>query len=145
MPRSVTLVKTKQCSRKHRTTLSLAAALLIAVATVGRGQAASSDVVIYASGASVSGNWSIASSGSAAQGQMLSSSDYGWSTTDAPLPSPGDFIEASFSAPADTPFHVWLRMRASSNSKYNDSVWVQFSDSNDQGGSSVYRIGSGGG
>ena len=67
------------------------------------------------------------SDGSAAGGQYLASNNNGWSQTDAPLAAPGDYFEASFSAPAGT-YHVWLRLRAASNSKYNESVWVQFSN-----------------
>ena len=51
--------------------------------------AAASDVVLYAGdAATVQGNWSRVSDGSAAGGQRLSSVDYGWSTTDDPLASP---------------------------------------------------------
>src|SRR5207248_9101031 len=38
-----------------------------------------------------------------------------------------------------TPYHVWLRLRAASNSKWNDSVYVQFGDATDVNGSAVYR------
>ena len=44
-------------------------------------------------------------------------------------------------APANTPYAVWLRIRASGNTKYSDSVWVQFSDARADGGS-VYPIAS---
>jgi endonuclease/exonuclease/phosphatase family metal-dependent hydrolase len=72
----------------------------------------------------------------------MTSNDSGWSTTDAPLANPNDYFEASFSAPANTTYHVWLRLRAGGDSKWNDSVWVQFSDSADTNGSATYRIGT---
>src|ERR1700681_308389 len=71
----------------------------------------------------------------------MSSVDRGWSTTDVPLASPGDYFEAAFQASSSTPYRVWLRLRASGNSKWNDSVWVQFSDSLGGNGSAIYRTG----
>ena len=34
----------------------------------------------------------------------------------------------TFDAAADTPYRLWLRVKAVNNSKFNDSVSVQFSD-----------------
>ncbi len=59
-----------------------------------------------------------------------------------PLASPGDYFEATFTAPSYTTYHVWLRMRATGDSKWNDSVWVQFSDAANTNGSAAYRIGT---
>src|SRR4051794_28016749 len=100
---------------------------------IGRGahlHAAAGDVVLYPSDVTtIRGNWARVASASGAGVQKMSSVDYGWSTTDAPLASPNDYFEASFSASAGTVYHVWLRLRADVDSKYNDSAWVQFSDS----------------
>ena len=60
-------------------------------------------------------------------------------TPDTPLAVPTHFVEATFSAPSSTAFHVWLRLRAANDSKYNDSVWVQFSDAL-AGGAAVYPL-----
>ena len=68
-------------------------------------------------------------------------SDNGWSTTSAPLSAPNAYFEATFDAPAGTPYAVWLRIQATANSKYNDSFWVQFSDAL-AGGTPVHPIGS---
>ena len=115
------------------------AALTVARAATAQGQ----DIVLYSTDVSnVQGNWSIAASSSGAGGQRVTSNDYGWSTPDAPLASPGDYIEATFSAPSYTTYHVWLRMRATGDSKWNDSVWVQFSDAANTNGSAAYRIGT---
>jgi hypothetical protein len=40
---------------------------------------------------------------------------------------------------------LWLRLRGTADSKWNESVWVQLSDSVNASGSPVYRIGSGSG
>ena len=43
-----------------------------------------------------------------------------------------------------TPYTIWLRTQALANSKFNDSLWVQFSDAQ-AGGSPVYGINTTGG
>jgi hypothetical protein len=58
------------------------------------------------------------------------------------LAAPADYVEATFSAPSYTPYHVWVRLRAANDSKYNDSVWVQFSDALDLNQNPVDPIGS---
>jgi endonuclease/exonuclease/phosphatase family metal-dependent hydrolase len=114
-------------------------AMTVAGAATGRAQ----DIVLYSSDVSnVQGNWYAASSSTAAGGQRMTSTDYGWSSANAPLAAPGDYFEATFSAPSYTAYHVWLRMRATGDSKWNESVWVQFSDSADPNGSAAYRIGT---
>jgi endonuclease/exonuclease/phosphatase family metal-dependent hydrolase len=72
----------------------------------------------------------------------MTSANRGWSSVDQPLASPSDYFEATFTAQAYVPYRVWLRLRATGNSKWNDSVWVQFSDSLDAGGDPIYRIGT---
>src|SRR5262245_50647691 len=92
----------------------------------------STDIVLRATDASnLHGNWTRASDPTSADQQRLTSVDNGWSTTDTPLASPSDYFEMTFAAPANTAYHVWLRLRAGANSKWNDSVWVQFSDAVD--------------
>jgi hypothetical protein len=98
------------------------------------------DIVLYASDvATVQGNWSKVASDSSPGSVKLASVDAGWSTTNVPLASPADYVEATFSAQASTDYHLWLRLRATSDSKWNDSVWVQFSDAR-VNGASVYPI-----
>jgi len=108
--------------------------------------AAAQDVVLYSTDAStVRGNWGRVESSSAAGGHKMTSSDYGWSSTDAPHGDPGDYFEATFQAEAWTGYRVWVRMRAAGDSKWNDSVWLQFSDAVNSDGGAVYGIGSGSG
>jgi hypothetical protein len=56
--------------------------------------------------------------------------------------SPANYFEIPFSADAATPYHVWVRMRAEGNSKSNDSIHLQFTDSVDATGSPYARIGT---
>ena len=112
-------------------------------AAASHAAAANGDVVLYTSDVTVaSGNFAAAGSASGAGGQKMSSTDYGWSTTSNPLPYPNDYFEATFTAPAYTKYHVWLRLRAQNDSKWNDSVWVQFSDALDASLNSIYQINS---
>ena len=117
-------------------------ALLFLVGTVSYARAAD-DIVLYSSDVTtVRGNWSVTANSSAAGGQQMSSVDNGWSSTSAALTAPNDYFEATFTATAHTNYHVWLRLRATGDSKWNDSVYVQFNDATDVNGSAVYGIGS---
>ncbi len=114
-----------------------------AIAAAARPAAAATEIVLYASdAANLHGNWALAADASTAGGQLLNSADNGWASADTPLAAPGHYFEFTFSAPANTPFHIWLRLRAAGQSKYNDSVFAQFSDAINAQGSAVYRIGT---
>jgi hypothetical protein len=71
----------------------------------------------------------------------MTSANLGWATADRPLAAPANYFEMTFDAPAGITYRVWLRLRASGNSKWNDAVWVQFSDSV-ASATPIYRIGS---
>jgi len=102
-----------------------------------------SDIVIYASDVTVmQGNWSKVANSSSPGGVTLASADAGWSSTTAPLASPANYVEATFTAPSATAYHVWLRMHATGNSKYNDSVFLQYSDATDAGGAAQFGLGT---
>jgi len=121
----------------------VAAAAMFAMIAAAGVRAASGDIVLYATDfPTVRGNWSTVASSGAAGGQMLSSVDRGWSALDAPLAAPADYVEATFSAPSYTPYHVWVRLRGTGDSKFNESVWVQFSDAADLQQKAIYPIGS---
>ncbi|MBS1817921.1 MAG: carbohydrate-binding protein [Acidobacteria bacterium] len=117
-----------------------ACACLMLAASPAR--AAAPEVVLYATDAvKLAGNWARTADTTAARGQALVSTDQGWSSTNAPLASPTDYVEFTFTAPASTPYHVWLRLRAGNDNKYNDSVFAQFSDAG-ANGAGVYALGS---
>jgi len=88
------------------------------------------DVVIYSSdvssGGTLAGNWAAAADSTAAAGTALKNSDRGAAKIATPLAIPADYFEYSFSAEAGTPYHLWLRGRATNNNWGNDSVYVQF-------------------
>jgi len=132
--------------RTRRATGARVAALVLSLLSLpAAARAAQGDVVLYASDVSnAQGNFRQAGSASGANQVKMESTDWGWMAASA-LASPNDYFEATFTAQANTPYHVWLRMRAAGDSKYNESVWVQFDAAVNSGGSPIYRIGSGSG
>jgi endonuclease/exonuclease/phosphatase family metal-dependent hydrolase len=125
---------------------SFAWALMLSIGMLGSFasvSAAAPDIVLYASDiTTLQGNWTKTAGSGAAGSQYLSSADYGWSVADAPLASPTHYVQATFTANANTPYRVWLRLRGTANSKYNESAWVQFNDATDLNGAAVYRLGT---
>jgi hypothetical protein len=85
------------------------------------------------------GSWSVVSDSTAAGGAKLSTLNMGVANTNNALASPTDYFDVTFSATAGTAYTLWLRLKALNNDKFNDSVWVQFSDAT-AGGSAVYRM-----
>jgi regulation of enolase protein 1 (concanavalin A-like superfamily) len=103
-----------------------------------------SNVVIYAGDIPVSavhGSWAQQADASAAAGVALVTPDNGAANTNAPLAAPADYVDVTFSADANTPYRLWLRVRALNDDKYNDSLWVQFSDAQ-VNGAVAYRTGT---
>ncbi|MEO5898233.1 MAG: carbohydrate-binding protein [Vicinamibacterales bacterium] len=99
------------------------------------------DIVLYAEDVNrIAGNWTRQGSSSGAGGQKMHSADLGISNTDRPFADPSDFFEAQFVPEANRAYRVWVRLRAVNDSKYNDSVWVQFSAAVNGSGSPLWRI-----
>jgi phosphatidylserine/phosphatidylglycerophosphate/cardiolipin synthase-like enzyme len=112
--------------------------------TQSAGPAPATDIVIYASdiqASAINGAWSAASDGTSPNGTRLQTTDTGFIAANAPLANPTHYVEATFSAPAGVPYRIWLRLKALGNSKWNDAVWVQFSDAR-VGSSPIYGIGT---
>jgi len=102
------------------------------------------EIVIYGSDVAsntLHGSWARTSDVTSPNGIKLATTDAGFAQTDAPLASPTHYFETTFSANAGTPYRIWLRLKALNNSKFNDAVWVQFSDALASGQAS-YRIGT---
>ncbi len=108
----------------------------------GSGPAAAEQVLYAADATAVGSAWTKTADGTAAGGMKLSNADRGADIVAAPLANPASYAEASFTAAPGTRYRVWLRMHAQGDSKWNDSVYVQFSDSVDAGGNPTYRIGT---
>jgi len=105
---------------------------------------ANQEIVIHARdipASALHGSWAIASDSTAADGTKLTTPDNGFSMTEAPLAGPTHYVDVTFNADAGVPYALWLRLNALNNNKFNDSIWVQFSDAT-ASGSPVYPINS---
>jgi phosphatidylserine/phosphatidylglycerophosphate/cardiolipin synthase-like enzyme len=92
--------------------------------------------------ANLTGDWTSIADVNAAGGAALHNPNRSRAKTAPALASPANYFEASFNAMAGVPYHMWIRMRAQTNSVSNDSIHVQFSDSVDAVGNPMARIGS---
>jgi len=101
-----------------------------------------SDVVLYASEASVRPGWNVVTDSGAAGGARLASPNLGAAKLSEPIPNPSNYFEMSFSAQAGTAYRLWIRSKAENNDWANDSVFVQFSGSTNATGAAVFRIGT---
>ncbi len=109
----------------------------------GGGGGGASDVVIYASDVPASarhGSFATTSDPSSPGGLALFTPDNGVSNTDQPLAAPTHYVDVPVTAEPGT-YRIWLRLKAGGNSKYNDSIWVQFNDAT-VSGVPAYRIGT---
>ena len=89
------------------------------------------NVVVYANdipAASIHGTWAKATDATSPSSVKLTTPDNGVANANNPLASPPNYVDVTFNADANTPYTIWLRLKATANSKFNDAVWVQFSD-----------------
>jgi hypothetical protein len=100
------------------------------------------EAVLYASGAQAHGAWSAVADNTAAGGSRMVNPDRGAAKLAAPLASPVNYFEMSFTADAGIDYHLWLRGTAQNNYWGNDSVFVQFNDSVDASAQPTLRVGT---
>jgi endonuclease/exonuclease/phosphatase family metal-dependent hydrolase len=104
---------------------------------------ASTDIVLYAKDATISGSsWNLNTDTTAAGSASLLNPNLDQAKVATPLVVPASFAQMTFAADANTPYHLWLRMKAANDDYNNDSVYVQFSDSLDNLNGANYRIGT---
>jgi len=104
---------------------------------------ADGEVLLYAwRSPAIVGNWVVEPDSSAAGGFLIRNPNLGAAKILTPRASPTDYFELTFSANANVPYHFWFRGRAQNNHYSNDSMYVQFSDSVDENGNPIYRIGT---
>jgi hypothetical protein len=110
--------------------------------TTTPGSSSPSEVVIYASdipAAALHGAWTFVTDSISPNGTELATPDNGVANTSQPVAAPSHYVDVPFNADSGTPYTVWLRLKALNNGKYNDAVWVQFSDAT-LDGSPIYPI-----
>jgi hypothetical protein len=106
-------------------------------------RAQTSDVVLYASEATTrSGNWVVEGDATAAGGARIRYPDAGGPRLTTAFANPTHYFETTFTAQAGIGYRLWMRGKADANSTNNDSAWVQFSNSVDDKGTPVFRIGT---
>jgi regulation of enolase protein 1 (concanavalin A-like superfamily) len=101
------------------------------VAVVQAEQRSTSEIVLYASDTLSSnrhGAWGLTNNPDSPDGLTLGMGNDGLAALEAPLASPTHYVDLEFDATAGTLYTLWLRLYPVSDSKWNDSVWVQFSD-----------------
>jgi PKD repeat protein len=104
---------------------------------------ATTDIVLYAADSTVKGgNWKVVADTTAAGGTRLRNPDLGAAKLGAPMANPLHYFELTFQAQAGVPYRLWVRGKADNNSPYNDSFYVQFSDSVTANGAANFRIGT---
>jgi hypothetical protein len=108
-------------------------------------QTASNDIVLWTSTVPASdlhGDWTRMTDPLAAGGALVANPDRNRGRIAPALASPQNYFEMRFSATRATAYHLWIRMRAQDNSRSNDSVHVQFSDSVNAQNQPIIRIGT---
>jgi hypothetical protein len=101
------------------------------------------DVSLHAAEATtLVGSWSPVADSTAAGGSRLNNPNNGAATITTPQASPANYFEMSFIAQANTAYRLWIRGKGYNNSGYSDSVYAQFSNSVNSGGTPIYRIGT---
>lgn len=104
-----------------------------------------SDIVIWGANVPVSslhGAWIRESSGSAAGGALLRNPDAGGAKITTASANPSNYFDVTFNAKSGTAYRLWIRSRAQGDYWGNDSVFVQFSGSQNSSGTAMYRIGT---
>jgi hypothetical protein len=101
------------------------------------------EIVLYAGEAATRvGSWQIESDAAAAGGRRIRHPNAGAAKVAAPLATPANYFEMTFTAEAGRAYRLWIRGKADGNAWANDSAHVQFSGSVTQAGAPVYRIGT---
>ncbi len=101
-------------------------------------------IVLYAADAAKrQGAFDIVQDGTAAGGEALRNPNANNELVAVPAANPQSYVELTFEADAGKPYHLWIRGKATSNARVNDSIWMQFSRTvNGLSGPAIYRIGT---
>ena len=101
------------------------------------------EIVMHVSHAmQVRGKWNWVADSTAASGWKLWNPNANATRPNNASTAPADYFEVAFYAKAGTPYRMWVRGQAESNSANNDSVFVQFTGTLDAAGAPVYRMGT---
>jgi hypothetical protein len=101
------------------------------------------EIVLYASKAPVRvGNWQVVQDATAAGGARIHNPNLGAAKITTANVNPPSYFEMSFHAEAGRGYHLWVRGKAQDNNWANDSVFIQFNESQTSAGTPAWRIGT---
>jgi hypothetical protein len=99
-----------------------------AVVTISPTSAHAADVVLDAASGTRAGAFVVVNDSAAAGGTAAALPNKARAKVVTAVAAPADYLELTFTADANTPYHLWVRMRAETNSYANDSFHVQFTN-----------------
>jgi len=104
-------------------------------------ECAAGEVVLHMPGTtSGRGTWQLTIDSTAASGMRMFQPDARAPKITTPQASPANYFEKTFDADANTDYRLWIRGKAQNDSWANDSVFVQFNDSQNSSGAPIWRI-----
>jgi hypothetical protein len=112
----------------HGTIRRVGAAAVLTLVTLGVTPVGAADVILDATTGRRVGAFVVVNDAAASNGTAVSLPNQSRAKVITAVAQPADYLELSFTATAGTPYHLWLRMRASSNAWSNDSIHVQFTN-----------------
>ena len=112
----------------HGTIRRVGAAAVLTLVTLGVTPVGAADVILDATTGKRVGAFVIVSDSAASNGTAVTLPNQSRAKVITAVAQPADYLEMSFMATANTPYHLWVRMRASSNAWANDSIHVQFTN-----------------
>jgi hypothetical protein len=88
----------------------------------------SAEIVLDAASGARVGAFAVVNDPAASNGTAVSLPDQGRLKAVTAVAQPADYLELTFTADANTPYHLWVRLRAADNTYANDSFHVQFTN-----------------
>jgi hypothetical protein len=112
----------------HGTIRRVGAAAVLTLVTLGVTPVGAADVILDATTGKRVGAFVVVNDAAASSGTAVTLPNQSRAKVITAVAQPADYLELSFTATAGTPYHLWVRMRASSNAWANDSIHVQFTN-----------------
>ncbi|MDQ3349837.1 MAG: hypothetical protein M3545_17970 [Acidobacteriota bacterium] len=109
-------------------TANVGAGTILALVTMGVAPAYAADIVLDAVNGTRVGAFTVVNDAAASNGTAVTLANQSRTKVLTAVASPADYMELTFTAEAQTPYHLWVRMRASGNTYANDSIHVQFTN-----------------
>ncbi len=111
-----------------RRAVHVAAATILTLVAVCATRSDAADVILNAATGTRVGAFALVKDTASATGTAVTLANAGRPKVLTAVAAPADYLELTFTADATTPYHLWVRMRAQSDSYANDSIHVQFTN-----------------